>query len=242
MSDIVKEILNLDPIDMIEKSSGKRIETMTDNEKLASIAAFIGINNVKKEALMANNDTYYSISWSDFQMILAKNGFDPVYNKPIPGTNDVEGIWLKDGFMIHAESYWNHKSINSGNLYAEIDCNSMTENQFDQLCEDLNGTSYSWILKDEHTILNGMENVSGVFISYDIREGMVNRIKRLSKYKIRTEWTSPAFLWLKNYTEKKHDDTEEVNVRKLKTDERLMRIAKVYIDDYESRIRNSSKE
>jgi hypothetical protein len=191
--------LNYAGLSEAEKFTGKSYKEDETTEMLGLLLHVRG-NEDKKEMLKNNNDTYFHMPTQGYISIIEDFGFKKIFEEDIPGTWDKYYCFWKDGLLLAFDTYWDHQSINGGDLYFELQGDSS------------NKTWYSYF---------GIVGFSGKFIhdiivgSIDCREGLITQIKYLSEhFKILNDWPEPHRLWLLNYKDKA-DNSKEINRIKL---------------------------
>jgi len=195
MDKLTEKIIRQDPIDETEKALGKDWSKFDDIEKMLMLSHFVESNERKGKYLASIGDTYSRISWDDFKNLLIRKGFVSALEYDIhqDGNTDEFIIYYNSakGLIIHADSYWNKKTINSGTLYGEIQANS----------EDDVREIYHWISTG-----GCIDRENFIFeTSHDVREGLFSKLDTLETVgKFLPIWTSKnRFLWFLDYTETK---------------------------------------
>ena len=134
--------------------------------------------------------------------------------------------------VIYADSYSHASTINSGKIYLEINIPNEEELKRVWSSPALYHGSY------------GYDKEAGVvYISYDVREGLINFLNKLKDFQIAKVWKHVPFLWFLNYGEergydKRRDYYEQtnyvhmINRMKIQLDPRLQKVMQVYLDAY----------
>jgi len=206
MDKLTEKMIKQDPIIDAEKAFGKHWSEFDDTENMFMLSHAIESNERKGSYLASIGDTYSRISWDDFKSLLVKKGFISAIEYDIHQDGNTDEFILyynpEKGLIIHADSYWNKKSINSGTLYGEIQANSE---------EDVREV-YRWIstggcIDTEKLIFE---------TSHDVREGLFSRLDAIETAgKFLPVWTNKdRFLWFLDYTETKAEDYDYKQITK----------------------------
>lgn len=201
MTEIKKflELEEIDPIDLCEKNG------LSD---LDGFGLSIIVNNLKKNIMKNRNDTYYSITYSDFIRIVLTYGFKIVYEEEFLSSsekvnNDIFNIMFHDdGILLVCEKYGDR--LNSGHIYYNI--SPIVD--FDM-----------WY--KQHLTESGMFNEDMIWSGYhDIREGIILKMDRMKTYgNFINPWKHKQYFQLLNYKEwhdvrNDYDKPNEITKRK----------------------------
>lgn len=202
MSDIIKKVLEFDPLGETEKLFGdKHWSEFSEDENKLSMGLFFMHNKNKDKLLKESKDTHFSMDWDEFIEILTSNQFKLGYKYSFPYEDKTEKAVIyynSDGLVIWATSYWNGKSVNGGTLYGEIKMHDVSDRSNIPSCS--NGF---------YDFKNGKLN-----FSTDIREGLIWFISQMNKYgTFLNEWEDEnKFLWFVDFVE---DDVPGYDYEKL---------------------------
>lgn len=193
------DMLNTDPILEAEKLTGKSYKE--DEETLhLGVLMHIAKGRAVSEELSLRNDTHMRVTWEDALAIYADLGFVEVFSEDFVDNSydelrtETYKVFWRNGFLLTAESYWDHKSVNSSNIY------------------------YNWapnedVERPHHFTSSGFYNTEAydngekIWIGYhDAREGLRNIISNLESHgKILENWVEAPFLWLLNFSVPKQE-------------------------------------
>ena len=168
-------------------------------------------------------DTHYQMSRDYYYDLLLGAGFEKVFSynfKDAENKKEEFSLWFEKnrGLLVKAEtygSYDNNKTINSTNLYCEIEI----PDTLDKL-DELQASSFHDLLWDRtHGSCDAPGCMGKVFyVSTDVREGLFSFIDKLdaSGFKMNNPWKYPASkhdLWLHDYMEAKEKDYDYKKTR-----------------------------
>lgn len=120
-------------------------------------------------------DTYWGVPWEEFKNFLYKHGYEDIYIKEFMGerffnddfdlmVNMEEEIILinkRRGFLVHAVSWNNKKSISSANLYGEIKNEFLNPYRDDGVCEETDFNTTRFIVDCRENMLKNISKVGG---------------------------------------------------------------------------------
>lgn len=201
MKNDIEKLLNYDVISEVEKLSGKsHWSEFSELDNMLALSMNINNSNKKEKILKENKDTYFGMSWNYLIELLKDNGFeigtewnfvDNQYGK----INNEKAViyYRKDGVVIFAESYFNGKSVNSGECFYELQYN-------DDLEKDIFNLIHTGCYYDKNKIENKL----------DIREGLIYNLKKAENYgKFIKKWKNRKNLWILDYMESKNKINHE---------------------------------
>lgn len=242
--------LNIDPIADVEKILNKHHSEFNKEDGLLSLSYAAMVNKSKGEHLKRLRDTYFSMSWNELLNIITNFGFvkglqyEFDYNA-YGESNKEEAILYyhpTKGLVLWATSWGNKTSVNGGTLYGQV---KSKEDISYETKTNRWGDSWDQIIMTD-TLRKGIDSLDrcshgayaniehGIEFSYDIREGLINRIEQIGEHlEFLTEWNNKQFLWFLDYTEDEVEDYDyrERTLDKLKkSTEELQQIVKVCMD------------
>jgi len=243
----VSRTLNHDPLAEVEKVLGKHHSEFNNDDSVLSLGYAAMVNKSKAQYLKQLGDTYFSMSWNELLNIITNYGFvkglqyEFDYNA-YGESNKEEAILYyhpTKGLVLWATSWGNKTSVNGGTLYGQV--KSKEEISYETKTNRW-GDSWDQIIMTD-TLRKGIDSLDrcshgayaniehGIEFSYDIREGLINRIEQIGEHlEFLTEWSNKQFLWLLDYKEEKIKDYDyrEITLDKLNgSPEELQQIVKV---------------
>lgn len=188
----INEILKLDAISEVEKSSGKHHSEFNEFEMVEAILKQMAYNDLAKNKLKNSNDTYSHIIFDEFIKLISDYGFKEAYSNE----REIIYYYKSKGLILYAEKYLKSETINSGKIYGEIKAKTKDDENFWGI---INNLSTGGCIERENMIFE---------TSYDIREGLFNYINTLELYgNFQPKWIETnRFLWFLNYDELKQKD------------------------------------
>lgn len=194
---LVEAALNLDPIELWEKKTGKNYKENTDEDNCDMLKTAIVANETRRYILDADGDSYYGMPIVAYELLIGSLGFRKVYDKKFQYENykfsDNNRIWVNNdlGIVLHYDTY-RGETVNGGNFY------------------------YNWRpnVKDYYKYTSSGSFRGPVWVGYhDCREGIKFNINRLIKNgDLVTPWVYTPFLWFVTYADIKADyDYKEIN-------------------------------
>jgi hypothetical protein len=223
----IDKVLAIDPIADTEKMLGKdHWSQFNESDNMMALGYAMLVNQMKENILKAASDTFFSMTWDEFNDIVTSNGFKNVYEYSFIHdywkdsiTTEKAAIYYRDGLVIFLTSYNNGTTVNGGNLYGELKLNNP-----DAGWRDIpNGCS------------GGFDDEGNLHFSYDIREGLINFINSLSKVgSFNSVWKYKGhFLWFVDYKEEKEPNYNYATITKEKISklpEEVQRMLQVYVN------------
>lgn len=179
----IRKALLFDPIAHAEK--------VLPGSQYAGLS-FAVMNNDRKRALLeANNDTHWGQTVEQFQAVLTDLGFERIQKEPIEGTKDWFYLFWQPqlGILLRHDTYWDHTTINSANIYANLLVPRDAVPDYYRVFEGCSGRFIS-------------DDVSPVY--RDAREGLRYWIDMARPY-FQSKWSERPFLWLLNYNDVKDE-------------------------------------
>ncbi|MBN2459561.1 hypothetical protein JXB28_04725 [Candidatus Woesearchaeota archaeon] len=150
-----------DPILATEVLVGKQdYHDFDDKENSLSHIVSLLHAHEKEEEFKKNNDTYFGISWLEFNHVLRRNGFERIHNYCFKSERydfvDEYAIWAdyNGGILLSSESFNGREKLNSAHIELELATPAKLE-QLDELEQrvlyrwGLNYCSYSVAKRDE---------------------------------------------------------------------------------------------
>lgn len=197
------DLLKRDALQELENATGRHY---TDLPPGVCLAHHMEICRKKKEALVANEDTTFSMEIEPYLAVAHKMGFETVLEEQFCGHDDVEEMYrvlwhAAWGLLLSFDSYGG-KSVNSGNVYYNVWL-SLRE-------YDLHTSSGSF---------NVIEDDKGLWVGHhDCREGLKHYMFALAADGrnvggFQVPWVEPPRLWLVHYGAKKSGDYKAENER-----------------------------
>lgn len=199
-----------DTIHAVEILFGKDNKDFNEEENRFMLGFHILHNEIKRKNMQQKRDTYYGMSWKDYNDILFEHGFDKVLSYNFkdtfnPSTLEEYSIFVRKdrGFLLTAESYGSKKTVNSTMLYFElnflINGKEAGEIEYPMLWNGLERcSSKPCLVNDKHVARSA---------SRDAREGFVGFLSKLETLKpqLNSPWEfyDDHFLWLLDYSETK---------------------------------------
>ena len=229
----------MDPIDMIEKTMGKSVDDMTEDEKTTMLGMVFGLNYMRNEMQNKIPDTNMSSPMALYEEILSESGFQKAYEKTRIskyGTEELDAIWVNpNGLVVYLESY-NTTRLNNITLIGEAYCNVGTEEGYSLLNRmAMGGGSFGFFVNSGDDPRN--KNLRGSF-SIDCRTGFRRKLGYIKEFGTPIpQWEEDyKFLWFLNYDEHSEDDHRKITFSKVKESGNsiLMRIMRKYLDEYDA--------
>ena len=202
----INHVLTRDPLEQAEKTFGKRWDRFSDEEMSAAMVLNMVCNAEKEHVMREMKDTHFSMSWNEFEEILASNGFKIGYEEKFPYEDRFEKevvFCREDGLLIWATSFSNMTSVNGGQLYGEIQLRNVEDRMNIPRCS------------------NGFLNFEEKKLHFeaDVREGLIYFINQMQKYgEFLPRWEEEhKFLWFLNFSqeEKNSNDYREISRQKM---------------------------
>jgi hypothetical protein len=203
----------------------KKVEDFSDADHTLCLGLHIynSANTVNRFRL--KKDTYYNMTWKEYNNLLFEQGFDRVLSYEFMDPSRFKNIEeysifarLDRGLLLVAQSYNNKSVLNSTSLYFEI---SFLVNN--KLFPELENIIHS-------DVLRGTTN-SGCFdenreyaarqVEVDVRQGLISYLSRLEPFRnqLNVPWKyfKNDFLWLLDFSEtkQKNYDYVKINERKI---------------------------
>ena len=203
-----------DAVEAAEIALGKNWEEFDDLDR--NLALLLQFNHHKEKSARYEilNDTYFGMSWEEYESILIGNKFEKVFSYGFKDTNDPNSkeefaVWVRrdKGFFLTAESYDSKKTVNSTRLYYELSW-LIDGKEFDELEK----ISANQILEDTGSIpcLDDKGRIVTRAIEKDVREGLVEHLQNLeeSGMQLNNPWKflDNHYLFLCDYSETEHDE------------------------------------
>ena len=193
--DKTSEILQHDSIAETERKLNKNWQEFDELENFDMFGNFVRDNQIKENHLKLIGDTYFNMSWTEFKNKLESYGFILGLKYDIVHENNIDEVIIyyhkEKGLIVFADSYFNKKNVNSGNLYGEIQASSKED------CHNV----YNWMST------GGCINKDSLIFEtqQDVREGLFHKLSMLeSAGKFLPIWTNKnRFLWFVDYIENK---------------------------------------
>ncbi len=180
MNTNIEDALNFDPLSAAEKITGKSYKDNPATEALGFLM-MLESNKITSDLLKKNNDTHFRSGISEFIAVLDDLRFEQILVEDIPETNDKFYVYWRDGIILKFDTFWDHKSVNSANMFFNY--------QGDR--DALHHCSSSRIDETGPAIYDA---------SRDVREGLRFALeKMLDAGKILPVWKSIRFFWLTHY-------------------------------------------
>lgn len=228
----------MDPIDIIEKTMGKSVDDMTEDERTAMMGMVFELNRMRNEMENKILDTNTSSPISLYEEILLESGFQKAYEKTRIskyGMNELDAIWVNpDGLVVYLESYGNVR-LNNITLIGEAYCNVDVEKGYSLLNRmAIGGGSFGFFVNSGNDPRN--KNLRGSF-SINCRTGLRRKLGYIKEFGTPIpQWEEDyKFLWFLNYDEEPRDDHQKITFGKVKESGNpiLMRIMRKYLDEYD---------
>lgn len=177
----LEKILKYDAIDEAEKMFG----TNTKEAEAFGLGSFLLNNELKKEALIKNNDTPFSCSLERYVEIIEDNGFELALKD-----DDVYVYWQNDiGVLLVFDTYSDR--INGGNMYYNwlVDKNSDIKHKCTHSGQYQFGDDRQLKLYD----IEGKKHILHIG-SCDCREALIHNINKLrDNGTLLSNWIEPDF-------------------------------------------------
>ena len=214
--DEIKKIMNLDPIDIAEKTLGEKSES--------SIWAGMAINQIKHKTLqeaLKGHDTYWGCSFNEVETVLKSIGLVQEYEEIFGKNQDIFRIYIHENktmfSTLESFSFNNNsiKKINTINLYMAVNIKDLTNHEISDLFRDTNCSRDAIEYREKD---GSFKRSDYVLCNFDGRIGLVSYSAHLFNHVMTTPLTREPFLWLLNYEEPKQEgyDHYEISMRKLK--------------------------
>jgi len=209
-----EEILKRDSIQETENLLGKDYHDFNGSENALMMLSFMVDNQVKENHLKSIGDTWFNMPWSEFKKKLEDYGFVLGLQYDIKHDDQIDEVVIyyhkEKGLVIFADSYFNKKDVNGGELYGEIRANSEQDKQ------DI------WL----NLSSGGMSHYDNMVFetSHDVREGLFFKLSKLeTSGKFLSQWLNKdRFLYFVDYVENK---VEGYDYKKL-TREKILKCPK----------------
>jgi len=210
MDKYTEKILTKDTLAESEKLLNKNHwSEFNETEQALSLLKAISDNKEKEEHLKSIGDTHFGMSWMDFKDLLVNKGFKNAHSYDFDYDDGIEEAILYHhpvkGFVIFATSFGKKRTINGGELYAEIKVN------------DKEGENIVW----RWLSTGGCIDIDNKIYStkHDVREGLFSKLNKLeSAGTFLNKWTEKnKFLWFADYVETKVEgyDYKEITQEKI---------------------------
>jgi hypothetical protein len=192
---ITEKVLMHDTIAESEKILGRDHHSQFDDKDMQFVIWKAALDNqTKKDYLQSIGDTHFGMTWDEFKNMLVNYGFinGLTYKFDYKKRKEEAIIYYQPikGMIVFATS-WDNKSVNSGNLYAEIKANSKEDRE----------TIWRWLstggcIDSENMIYE---------TQHDVREGLFSKLNELETAgTFLNRWTNQKrFLWFVDYAESK---------------------------------------
>lgn len=209
----LKRMLEFDPLDAVEKATGKKMgKSLDDPITAAGLAVNLLHNKMKKNYLKERDDSYMSMPLVDFVTILINEDFKLIYEEEFIDTDYDSGpkkerfniYWHdKDGLLISFDSYAEQKRVNSVKLYYNY--------------KPLDGKIFYTTGLPQNGYFHD-RTINGIWIgSYDAREALrfhINSLREIGDFVV--PWVEEPFLWFLNYMDTKDENYNYREINKMK--------------------------
>ena len=208
-SNLIKESLKFDPLYEAEKITGESYKEDKDTEALG-LKFMLQHTKFKNELLQAAGDTCHANNWDENLQVIEDLGFQVMLTGQTQNTEDEWRIYYRAGILLFCESYnkgTEYECMNSGSIYF----NFRVKGDISGYLKALEGCNRSGID-------SGDENVHQAVCSYDIREGLRNKILELEEEgEILEQWIEQGHLWMLNYQDTKTEgwSSDDINRERL---------------------------
>jgi hypothetical protein len=185
MKSLTDEILQFDALAQAEEITGSSYKNNDETMRLGMGMFFLN-NQVKKQMLQNQRDTYWGIKLPEYQQIIAEEGFELVQKMDIPETPDQFFVyWHPDGILLVFDTYYGD-SVNVGKFYYNV-----------------KPTDPKAFWSSRVTSSGGFRE--GVWVGdHDCREALRHNIQKLRENgEFLSIWVECPFLWLLHYQDTK---------------------------------------
>jgi hypothetical protein len=239
----VRDVMNIDPMEITEEMVKKSFGEFTDPEKMKLLGVSAYVNEIKERVLASIGDTRTGTSWENFKKILQVEGFkealryDYIIESDYCKPSIEEAILYyhsAKGLLVWGTSYGNKFGINDANLYGFFKYTKPVEKVFVP-SKWIEGAGYEDIvltdeLKDaiqkvEKCRLNRgpwIDILEGLNFSQDVRQGFIMTIRSIeSHFEFMPIWPRDAHVWFVDYADTKENPnlvgaSDMISVSKIK--------------------------